>query len=358
MNVALLTNAVWLDDELPLFRALVVGLIDENVRVVQVVPDELGDGEISSFGRRLDWRDSRFHWLRTRRLTQLAAALREQQVNVLHALDAQLWPGALRLGQELECAVVLHVRSAADLPAASSAMGRTRQNRPAFTAATTSLGKALLERLGPDAIVQVTNLSAHVSDQHEPAPDDAALCAVVVGNGRHDANYEALLEGLDGIVQQWPQSQFFLDGQDTDQHRLWRAASRRKLLANVSLAPRRLGHRELLMRADVIIQPQALGVARGLLIQAMANGVPVLALRDPWLDHLIDGHTAWLVDQPDPTRWNALLRKVIEQPEQTLALTQSARQHVRQKHVPARQVALSLALYRRMTGEGFLFKSE
>ena len=122
------------------------------------------------------------------------------------------------------------------------------------------------------------------------------------------------------------------------------------------MVPRRPGHHKLLLGADVLIQPQALGRSCGLTLQAMAQGVPVLARPDPWLDYLIPDETAWVVPERDPLVWTQRIIAVIEKPEVTAELVERARQWVGQKHVAARHVALTLALYRQVTGEAFQFE--
>ena len=58
MHVALLANEAWLDDELVTFEQLVVGLVDEQVRITRVVPagvEGSGLGDSPMFGQRLTW---------------------------------------------------------------------------------------------------------------------------------------------------------------------------------------------------------------------------------------------------------------------------------------------------------------
>ena len=61
MHVALLANTAWLDEELATLHHIVVGLLDESVRVVQALPQGRAEGEIVSFGTRLSWRERRGH---------------------------------------------------------------------------------------------------------------------------------------------------------------------------------------------------------------------------------------------------------------------------------------------------------
>src|SRR5690606_29911364 len=86
MHVALLANTAWLDEELAMFRHLVVGLIDEQVRVAQVVPEEMAGEEFSAFGDRITWRPSRWGMVQRQRLTSLATRLDRLGIDLIHAL--------------------------------------------------------------------------------------------------------------------------------------------------------------------------------------------------------------------------------------------------------------------------------
>jgi len=355
MHVALLTNIAWLDDELPQFQPLVVGLIDEQVRVAQVVPGRLAETDTSAFGERIAWQETKWAWLNRYRLASLAKVLERSEVDLLHAMDSCLWPGALALARVRDLPVALNVNSAADVDLAERAVRSGKGVRVAFAAATNSIGKALNERLGPDAAVHVLPPGAHVPTDEEREQSDGILCAIVVGDGHFDSHYEQLLNAIAMVLQENPEAQFFFDGQESDQHRIWREASKRGLLSNLSMAPRRLGHRELLMRADVIIQPQALGRARSLTIQAMAHGLPVLAHPDPWLDYIVADETAWLANNGNVHDWTSLIQRVINEPGQATALGAKAQKWIAKRHIPAKQVALTISMYRRLTGEAFKF---
>jgi len=229
----------------------------------------------------------------------------------------------------------------------------------AFTATTVPLGEAVAKRLGPRALVQVIPPGVHVATESPTRPaDGAALCAVITGNGRFDANYQTLLSALPAIIKKYPDAQFFFDSQRQEQHQLWQSAKRLKLLSNISLVHRRPGHHELLLGADVLVQPQPLAQSRSLTIQAMAHGVPVMAHYDPWLDYLVPDKTAWVVDGPDAAVWEKSLLEAIEKPQAAESLGRRAQEWVGKNHVAARHVALTLALYRQVTGEAFKFSQD
>jgi glycosyltransferase involved in cell wall biosynthesis len=360
MHVGLLANTEWLDEELALLRHLVVGLIDEQVRVAQVVPETLGLDELSVFGQQVLWAESRFAAINWHRLRRLAPTLREANIDLLHVLDGGLWWPGLMLGQALNASVVLQANAAADLRRIERLQRLPRRlgdGSVCFAATTEPLAEAVRSRVGESAEVHTLAPGVHVQ-QPAPTPRDPGqpLAAVVSGDGRLDADYQALLGGMAQFIDQRPESQFFFDGQGSDQHKLWREAARLNLLANMSFIPRRLGHREMLLRADVLIQPQALGRSRSLTLQAMAHGLPILAKADPWLDYLIPDTTAWVVEQPAVATWTQWLDRLVQSPAEAAALGQSAQGWVGQHRVAADQIARALAIYRQATGEAIPFQ--
>lgn len=178
---------------------------------------------------------------------------------------------------------------------------------------------------------------------------------IVSGNGVWDADYESLLGGIARFVERRPMSQFFFDGQGSGQHQIWKAASSMGLLGNISLTPRRLGHREMLLKAHALIHPQALGRSRSLTLRAMARCLPVIARHDPYLDYLIDGETAVVLNEPEPSDWAAELERLATDARSAGELGRSAMRWVKQHRAMSAQVAGVLDTYRRMSGQTIPF---
>ncbi len=356
MHVALIANADWLDENLPVFQYLVAGLLDESVRVTQVVPDALADDDSNAFGQRLAWRDSRWAAMRRLRLARLGGEFQEQGIDLIHALDGRVWGGAVTLARRLGLPLLLGASFAGHAARLPSLRGFEDPSLVAFTATDTPIGDAIRAKSGPDSLVRVIPQGVHVPAQMtRPAPEPGTLCAVVSGCGEYDAEYEALMLALRSVVSSCPQAQFFFAGRDVDQREVWQAARRHGLLAHVSLVPSRLGHHELLLRADVLIHPQACGRSRCLTLQAMAHGVPVVALQDPWLDYLVHDQTAWLLPKPEPDLWVERIMKLIREPTLGSTLADRARQWVRVHHTASSQVQGLISLYRQLVGESIKF---
>jgi len=358
MHAALLANTPWLEEELVLFRHLVVGLIDEQVRVAQVVPESFPAAEVSAFGERLTWRESRLGPLQAWRVQRLGGALAELGVDVLHALDGQLWEAVVKLAGKMQVPAVLVCSSAADLERVEHATRWLDDARFTFAAGTEPLLHAIRERVGADPPSELIPPGVYVPEATRVGSgEDQPICAVISGDGRLDDDYQALFKAIRVVIDEHPLTQFFLAGLETEQHRLWRYARRSGLLANLSIIPRRLGNRELLLQADVFLHPQALGCVRIVTIEAMARGLPVLARQDPWLDYLVEDQTGWLVHETGREPWVVLLRRVIKDRAAGQELGRRAQAWVRARHQASTQVERTLGVYRRMTQESLRFPS-
>jgi glycosyltransferase involved in cell wall biosynthesis len=358
MQVALLANTAYLHEESAMFRQLVVGLIDEQVRVIQVVPDDLALSDTNAFGQVITWRESTWPFVLRRRIMELADPLGKLKVDLIHVLDRELWPAAIRLAQKLERPAVLSVWSMQDLDHLNQIAKVNSAAQTAVIAPSGPMAQAIIEHLDMDMVVEVIPRGIHLGELLErPSLDDQPLCVAVSGNGSPDEDYEALLAALRNIADDYPQSQYFLDGQGTNQHELWQVIKRYELQANVNLVPPQLEHSEILMGTHMLLQPQSQGRCRSLSLQAMGHGLAVLAQSDPWVDHLIDDKTAWLVHGSDPSQWENLIRRVIEQPERSQQLGQRARRWIGEHRLASGQIAATLDLYQRMTGESLKFPS-
>ncbi len=356
MHVALLANQAWLDEELTPFQHLVVGLIDERVRVVQVVPQHIDTEDVSMFGGLVPWHETRVTVMNQHRIARLDEPLEALGVDLIHALDGRLWRGGLKLADSLGTPIVLGACSMLDIPLAQRLLSRADPAKVAVAAVTEPIAEAIRQHVGPDLLVQTIGTGVHNQSTEPPVRQEGeTFCAIVSGNGVWDSDYDALLGGIASVVRRRPMSQFFFDGQGGAQHQIWKAASAMGLLANISLTPRRLGHREMLLRAHALIHPQALGKSRSLTLRAMAWGLPVIACHDPYLDYLIDGQTATVLDGPTPEDWAHQLQRFIEDPKLTAAMGQRAQDWVRHNRPTSHQIADVLDLYRRMAGQTIPF---
>ncbi len=363
MYVGLITDTTWLNDERATLKSLVVGLIGEQVRVAQVVPTRTARDVPSPFVEQVVWQDSRRDFLRRHRLARVAHALDELGVEVLHAVDGRLWHGVLMLAERLGLPAVLNVNAAADLNRIVALRRQIGACRVAFSTATPQLTQAVRQHTSDPSLVDTIAFGTHVPAQPNNPPAGGALCVVITGNGSLDTHYQSLFAAMEQFVAHCHGALFFFDGLGADQHSLWKAARRHRLLPHASMVPAHLSRRDLLMGAHALVHPQPLGWARSMTLQAMAYGLTVLAQRDPWLDYLEHDRTAWLLDGGDPGKpagaeaWLTLLGRAWEDHAGAARLHESARQWVRQRHLAATHVDKTIRLYRQLSGESYPFEA-
>lgn len=357
MHVALIANTAWLDEELATLHHVVVGLIDESTRVVQVLPQGRAEGEVVSFGTRLSWREGKHRWLNHRSLRKLSTPLREEGVGLIHALDGRMWLGALDLATQLGVPLLLSANSEMDLAVASRITDRLAKAHSAITCATAPLTELMLQAVGDATQIEHVPPGVHLGNVSERR-DEQTPCIVVSGNGNSDEHVIALLEGAKIAIEQHPNLQLFFDGQRQDPHRLWRAINRHGLLGNATLIPRRLGHREVLLRAGALLHPQPLGRARTLTLRAMAHAVPVIACADPMLDYLIDGQTARVLHDPTPENWAKAIIGFATKPKAWRELGESAKRWIGEHRLASTQLESLLRVYRDLLGEPLAFPGQ
>ena len=351
MKVALIADSNWLMHELTTFRRLAVGLVDEHVRVLRVVPQWAlrEEDQLGMAGEAMAYPVAAWQWLRDRRLKLFAERLREKDVDVLHVLDGSLQRVGIALGQMLNLPVVCNLWTREYTDQLTADNGGVPI---AYAAATDGLVERARRRLAPASVVSKAPPGVFVSaieGAKPPLADPArSLSVLVIGNGKPDVHFQALMEAIAAERERLGHALFFLYCGTSDQHALWRLAERFKLLNQVSLVPGEPNSRDLMVQADVVIQPQALGRARTLVLEAMAVARPIIAADDPMLDYLRHGETAILLPQVTPADWAAWLRQLVTEPQRFIDIGVSAQQYVQKNHSPSRFIQRMQELYHRM----------
>jgi len=354
MHTALIANSAWLDHEPATLGQLTAGLIDAGTRVMQVLPRRRAGGDTLPFAGKLGWDESRSDRTNRKTLGWLGDTLAEHGVGLLHALDGGVWDGTLRLSQTLGVPAVLNVNATPDAERAAHLARKLDPERTAFACATRPMADAVAEHVPNGLLVQCVPPGVHLAEPTS-AHDPDTLCIVASVDGRHDDATETFLASLRGVAEVMPSVQVFFDVRGRDTHTLWRAIDRLGLSPHCTLTPKRQGQREILLNADALALPQALGQAQPLTLRAMAHALPVIAVDDPALDYLLPGQTARVLQHPTPAQWADALGDLALKPERARDLGRSAREWVGRHRLAATQVDQLLHLYRSITGETLPF---
>jgi len=337
-----------------------VGLVDQCIEVVHVVPaDEAGGPEKMAMSvDQFEYEPAPWRWLRDWRLRRMGPDVGSLNLDVLHVLDASLQSVGARLGSALEVPVVCSVWTRAG---ANGLRPVTGSLPITYTVPTAALGDRVGQRLGAETDTQRVRPGVYRRPGHgllaPLANPGHRLSCVVVGDGRADAAYQVLLEALAQVRGRLGHGMYFLFSVEGEQHALWRMAEKLGLLDQISLVGQGPGGRELLLQADVLLQPQALGAVRTVLLQAMAAGRPVVAALDPMVDCLRHNQTAYLMDAPTVEQWADCLLGLVAEPGPFLELGRSAADYVHRHHTVSGFVTSIADLYRRLAPESIPFSA-
>jgi hypothetical protein len=376
MRVLILTDELFASREQSLITRLEVGLADEGVRVVHAVPEHArptsddpaaaalrGDSPAalapggSLFSQAVTYRPPAMRVLTratARRvvedLADLEGADADRPVDVVHVFGGGAW----RLGLEVACltgaGLALEVWRTGLIPRARALHARVVEGRsggvtPVFIAPDAGI-EAALRRVAPERLVKAAPWGVHApAAPREILEPERAPSVMVVGSGRDAKAIGAALEGLAACVRDRPEMLIFMDALACQRANAWSVARRAGLLGNLSLIHELEGRRDLLVRGDVLVQPEAHGEQRSILLDAMAAGMAVVAGADPGVTSLVDGVTARLVSQPTRGAWALAVGKVLSDREWALSLGRSAWRYAHDQRRASDHVRAVLAAY-------------
>ncbi|MEM1446773.1 MAG: glycosyltransferase [Planctomycetota bacterium] len=385
MHVALLCGEHDLGERREALRALVVGLVSEGVLVSVAVPEGTADPDVPGGG--LGGATYRFvtpafaiggrwmgawlygkvgsgrHWVRLAEQIERSGDV----PGVIVSSDAETWLAAVAAGRLLDVPVLLFCHDRFDARLAPRLFTTLNPTRCLMAAGSEPIAQQLRDATQNLVVVEHVPPGVHLSDRtpRHRGPDEP-LCVVISTDGPLDESYLACLEGLAMHCRERPSTLALLEGPHPDSHACYKQLRRLGLTGQCSFAPRgqdansAKGVDGLLLEADAVIHPQALGRNRPITLEAMARGLPVAGADDPALDTLIDGHTAWVVDELLPyaqlaEAWYGVLTRLTEEPEEARELGRRAQQWVREEHLFSDELERVLGLCRRLAAEPVKF---
>lgn len=348
MRILIIADAAFAGRERGMLSRLEVGLADEGIRVVHAIPRRSAHWyHADVFTQLVPYEDRGMVISRPWRARQVIRDLQtraggeSQPIDIVHAFGAPAWPIAAELARMSGAALALEIDSAVSAAKARSAKAGAG---PLYFL----LPDPALERLvrGDDVGVQVRATPWGV---HTPAlPHDLfgnGLSVMLLAGTSNPRAVAESLEGLAAAAQACPQLMIFAEDAAVAAAGGWGLLKRLGLTDRATLVPDMEARRELTLRADVLLLPEAGGEHRSLTLDAMAAGMLVLAAADPAVSVLIDGKTARTVAKSGAAAWREAMEWVIRSPDPARALGLSAREHIRAHHRASSHVASVLGAY-------------
>lgn len=333
------------------FNRTVVGLISARQRVVRLLPDTMPDDPRVALTPRLTYRASGLPWTLSASIRQMAESLQSPKPDVIHAIGAGAWRGAMTLAGLLDCPVALSVWSREEARAAQ------RHASSAHLGAVLPAGEALARLCGrgvPRELIQTVPIGVYVAPEPHRilAQVEFSVAVVLAGRGAPYSAIEGVIDGFALVAPDFRQVTVFADLDEAVKARAWRRAGDRSVRDQFSLIPDVLEHRELVLSASVLAVPFATGRNNSFLLQAMAAPMATIAVPDPYIDVLYGQDAATLLEHVEPAAWATALRRLLSSPDAARERAESARRIIAQRHSMSAQSDLLCATYERMVTGG------
>jgi glycosyltransferase involved in cell wall biosynthesis len=361
VRVLFLSDPLFTRHEVEMISRLAVGLADEGFSVAWGVPEVLATGlneqvltpVVPYIERRLGLSPAR----RAASLREAADAVLGGDPDIVHFFGG----GVNRIGAEtarlagalpafevwrpgLEGAIRLAVNRV------HGGGGEESRGARALLVAPTDDARDRLNAAFPEAVARTIPWGVFPSGEDRDG-DGGTMCLVLLGPGRDGRSWQAAFRAALRSLQGSERLHLFADAETTRRLRLWPVARQAGVLDRLSLFDQAGSTRELMLRADLVMQPDARGETRTVVLDAMGAGVAVLAASDPRSDLLIDSTTARLVVDQTEQQWFESIEMLVQDGGLRRRLTDSARDFVRTNHKASRQIASLVDAYEWIGGE-------
>jgi glycosyltransferase involved in cell wall biosynthesis len=271
--------------------------------------------------------------------------------DIFYAVGEGAWNVGMDLAEAIERPVLLDVwngRLARRVP-----RGRHARMVGGYVTPTRALREVLCQSIDPGLVSAVpTGVALPVESREVFARPDACVSIAVVGGGRDVPAYRAMLGGLSRVNREYPQLQIFLELRGRHQHEIWRYAQKLRLLDRISTVRDASPHRRLLTQCDMMLLPERYGELFSIMLEAMANGMVVIASHDPMIEMLQAEDSARIASADSPEEWAQLIRRTIQDPEGSRQLGQRARALIAARHTTNIQASTLIDVFEQVVSGG------
>lgn len=265
-------------------------------------------------------------------LLRLKPSIDDKPFDVVHGLGDGAWSLSVHIAQRLNASLALELWS-----------NHSIDLIPRIERRCSRAGVQLLW-LAPDepirdaaqsqrckAPCRVARWGVHTPDlRRQWMPANPARSIAILSSGGDAQSIMRVLEGVSRIVRSEPRTLIFLDsGAMADHDKVWKTIESLGLLENLSVISDMEARRELVLRCDLLLLPEARGEHRTLTLDAMASGMVVIAQRDPLVACLDDPDLLVLVEDDDPSSWKSAIDRVLNNADCAQRVIDSSREFVK-----------------------------
>ena len=318
MRVILIADRLFASRERDMLRRLQIGLADEGVRTLVLLPPEADRsvqvalaGHTATLPLRGPLMTARaFYGEVSARITEAWGDSASEPVAAVHVFGGRSWDVGLSLSQRFGAGMVAEVWRAGLIGSVRALHARAAGRVPLVLSCP---GDVLAERVRetvPKADVRSIQWGVHTSVA-SPRRVGSVTSVMLCGSGRDSAPFVQAFEAIVRASESAVPVMIFADATSAERSKLWRAAKDLDALDRLSLIDEMEARRHLVLRGAVVVQPEARGEHRSIVLDAMAHHAAVVAKRDDLVEALAGSSPAVLVEDGGSEEWTTEVRRVL-----------------------------------------------
>ena len=354
MHVLLLADAPFAEHERALLERIATGLTGEGVRVTLAVPKKTA-AAFATVSDPVRYSDRGLIFTQRLRAEQVAESIAgsgkppEGIVQVVHAFGGGAWTMAGELARLFGSAIAYEIWRGG-LVERVAGLKHPHGAPIAFFAPDKPVERALAAG-GAGIPTRLTPWGAYAPPRPTPVlREGKAPSMVFVSSGRDAERCRLAFEGACRVLGDAPESMLFVAAAAVRRAGLWAIADRAGVLDRITLIDRLEDRRDLVLRCDLLLYPDANHEQRTLLLDAMAHALIVVASADPLVSIIVDEVTASVPGSISAGSWHETILARLADRAGSIALGLSAREHVRQQRRASAHIAALVDAYAWLSG--------
>ncbi|MEL7483821.1 MAG: glycosyltransferase [Planctomycetota bacterium] len=335
--------------ESALLHRLVIGLLDAGVHVAHAAPDSVLSRIEPSLGVEiLPYRASGFPWTRSMRAGDLlerfetVTAVSSGDPGLVHVFGS----GSLALGADIaragELALVVDVHARAMIGQVRRLLGERFEG--VLLAGSRSIADGLLA--GGVAASGVRDVGWGVTpvDRRHGSRSSDTISIAIGGRGDAPDQWERCLRGLAHAAADKDNIAVFADADACERAKVGPLVAALGLSPVFSRVPDFEARRDLIVQADLLLWPERLGEVRSIVLDAMANRTPVVALDDPDVP-AIGAPGGALEVAGQESSWSTAIERLVGDDAHRSSIGEASAEYVRTHHSAAAHVGAVVDAY-------------
>ncbi len=330
MSVAMIMSSNRLSQEHAMLNRIVVGLLDNGTQIIRVVPETEEQPfyeQAVSLAHKIEVPMPISRLLRNERTKSVIEQLKKANSDAIVAFGKEALQLANDVHKELPIPILSEVLSMKEAQ-------RVRKNHPVWRwlAPTPTIEETIAQRVGQERVAYVPmGVTQRNRDGDGAEASVPGQCAIVLDAGGDRKQTNAVLKAL----RTFPNMHIFLELLGANDHKVWKQIRQLAMQDRVTCL-RDVGQlRQLIPNADVLVLPAANMPLRSVLLEAMAQGVPIACVDIPGFDMLIDEETALFANGA----WENIFALLLDDPTIASRLAKNSSEVISQKHSSSVQIA-------------------